>query len=1018
MKPLRLSIQAFGPFAEEQTLDFGDLAGQDFFLIHGPTGAGKTSILDAISFALYGETSGGLREPRDMRSHFADPTCPTRIVFEFQLSGKTYRVERSPEQQVPRQKGGGSKKQVGSANLWELRDGVAVPLATEKASAVDAKVVELMGFKAGQFRQVVILPQGQFQEFLLASSVERQSILQVLFQTGRYARITEALGNQAQALKDEIRTLLAESKQLLEQGGVQDRPALQARIAELDDALASLRGKRKAADEARSSADAALQEARRIEVLVKERDESLAELERLRGRDAEMEARREGLEKARRADRVEPAARNLRESEEFLARLKEDETTQARDLQVREEALEQARTTLDQAERLESQRENLRRTIARLKELEPQLKLLEKHRDEMRSAARERIGLEAELQRQQKRREAFVTAVEEGQLRRQMLLVESTRADAMEFQLQQDRKFRKSREDADRIQTELRLAEDESYAAEASRKARETEFLQARQRLDLLRNQWNAGQAAVLAEGLKHGSPCPVCGSRIHPQLATATAGTLPSETELGVAQERFTEAESLLNRATGTATQRATDATRLKSKLETFLETMGDRVNETAEQLAALEAEHRQGLENARRAAEELGLLSTKLRAKEEEKALCEASILDFQARIVKAQEREASARGALEVLEHGILADLRVPGALSAQLGQVTENLKVLEQQLVEARNAHESAAAGALQARTRLETHRTRVAEQVARSDRHRIEFESALSDLGFRDSAEFLAARRDPEAQERLTHEIRLHNEAVASAEDRHQRARAQAGDQTRPDVDSLEAALETAQRTLGDLDEELGRTTADRGHLDRIATVLQTKGQETAEKERRFGILGHLSRVARGEEGAKVSFERFVQGAILDEVLASASQRLMRMSRNRYTLRRSSGPGDLRRASGLDLEVPDAHTGRARAASTLSGGEGFQASLALALGLSDVVQRHTGGVRLDTVFVDEGFGSLDPEALDLALRTLSELKQGGRLVGIISHLEELKQRIPARLEVLPAPRGSRAVFRFG
>jgi exonuclease SbcC len=229
--------------------------------------------------------------------------------------------------------------------------------------------------------------------------------------------------------------------------------------------------------------------------------------------------------------------------------------------------------------------------------------------------------------------------------------------------------------------------------------------------------------------------------------------------------------------------------------------------------------------------------------------------------------------------------------------------------------------------------------------------------------------------------------------------------------------ALQTAFEEAMTLVQGLGERLGRTLSDQEGLLRAQAILSTKNQEASAKERRYVLLGRLARVARGEEGAKVSFERFVQGAILDEVLASASQRLLRMSKQRYGLQRSAGAGDLRRASGLELEVTDTHTGRTRAASTLSGGEGFLASLALALGLSDVVQRHAGGVRLDTVFVDEGFGSLDQETLDLAMRTLEELKQGGRLVGIISHLEEIKQRIAARLEVIPGPCGSRASFRL-
>ena len=313
--------------------------------------------------------------------------------------------------------------------------------------------------------------------------------------------------------------------------------------------------------------------------------------------------------------------------------------------------------------------------------------------------------------------------------------------------------------------------------------------------------------------------------------------------------------------------------------------------------------------------------------------------------------------------------------------------------------------------------LEAHRTTLLQAETRAEDCRKTMAKALAEARFWERRDFERACLSPEEQERLEQEIRTHGDALAAAEDRHQRALAQAGNAPAPDLSALQSGFEEAMSKVRSLGEQLGRTRSDQEGLLRTRTILGAKQREASAKEHRYGILGRLARVARGEEGAKVSFERFVQGAILDEVLASASQRLLRMSKQRYGLRRAAGAGDLRRASGLELEITDTHTGRTRAASTLSGGEGFLASLALALGLSDVVQRHAGGVRLDTVFVDEGFGSLDQEALDLALRTLGELKQGGRLVGIISHLEEIKQRIPARLEVIPGPCGSRASFRL-
>jgi exonuclease SbcC len=232
----------------------------------------------------------------------------------------------------------------------------------------------------------------------------------------------------------------------------------------------------------------------------------------------------------------------------------------------------------------------------------------------------------------------------------------------------------------------------------------------------------------------------------------------------------------------------------------------------------------------------------------------------------------------------------------------------------------------------------------------------------------------------------------------------------------PDLPFLQIARDRAQARFSQAGEALGQAQSEQASLQRLATTLAALEVRQGAEERRHRAAANLARVARGEDGARVSFERYVQGALLDEVLVSASERLRRMSKQRYALQRATTGGDLRRAGGLELEITDSHTGRARAVSSLSGGEGFQASLALALGLSDVVQRHAGGIRLDTVFIDEGFGSLDSEALDLALRTLEELNQGGRLVGLISHLDDVKARISARLEVTPGPGGSHARFR--
>jgi exonuclease SbcC len=291
-----------------------------------------------------------------------------------------------------------------------------------------------------------------------------------------------------------------------------------------------------------------------------------------------------------------------------------------------------------------------------------------------------------------------------------------------------------------------------------------------------------------------------------------------------------------------------------------------------------------------------------------------------------------------------------------------------------------------------------------------------FEAALLAAHFHDRTDFDRARRTHGEVQSLSDSLDRYAADLAAATRRCAQAEELADGLAAPDLPALQADRDTAQARFAQAAEALGRAQSERAALDHLEAELRRLTEASGDQDRRYRAVANLARVARGDDGDRVSFERHVQGAILDEVLVSASQRLLRMSKQRYALRRAALSTDQRKAGGLQLEITDTHTGRARAVSSLSGGEGFQASLALALGLSDVVQRHAGGIRLDTVFIDEGFGSLDPEALDLALRTLEDLNQGGRLVGLISHLEEVKARIPARLEVTPGPGGSHARFR--
>jgi len=928
MKPLRLSLEAFGPYAGRQDLDFADLGDQSFFLIHGPTGAGKTSILDGISYALYGQTSGGQRETRDLRSHFATADIPTRVTFDFALGGKTYRVERTPEQQVPKQRGGGLKKQLYAAHLWELRDGAEVPLATEKPTVVDAKVADLLGFKASQFRQVVLLPQGRFQEFMLAGSAERQAILQTLFQTARYAAIAEALAEGEKALRDSLLTAQAEARQLLGQAGV-------ATPQELP--------------------------------------------ERLQAAASRVAEKRQGQMEARVAlDRAEAVLRGGKQLEESLARvrtLEQEEVRLTEAAQAQAKALERAEAALAESVQSEPRREELRRASDRLKDLEPKLAALEQARKESAEAAQQGQRLKKLVEEQTQRRDAAGREATRQQALLQELRTEASQLAGHEGLLRLASQKRTQREQFDQAQQAVGRASTALNNARAARDAAQQAVKEARDHYRDLQERRLAAQAAHLARNLKSGEPCPVCGSEAHPRPAGPSVD-LPGEQELQQAQAQQDEAEATLARTQEAAAARSSALETARNRQQDLAHHLGEAAEVAPGSLAAEEAKHREELERSQTAVAGQARAEQLLTKLEDTQRQAEVELAATAQRLSELAVLGAGAQARLQVHEGALSEELRIPGALAAQRRKAEEELAQSEAGLKAARAARDAAQTAAIEAGTALKSHGNRLEAARMEARTTGAEFTAALAAVG-----------AEPPAEGRPV-----------------------------PDLPALQAARNDAQTRFSQAGEALGQAQSEQAALQRLATTLGELETRQGAEERRHRAASSLARVARGEDGARVSFERYVQGALLDEVLVSASERLRRMSKQRYALQRATAGGDLRRAGGLELEITDSHTGRARAVSSLSGGEGFQASLALALGLSDVVQRHAGGIRLDTVFIDEGFGSLDPEALDLALRTLEDLNQGGRLVGLISHLEEVKARISARLEVTPGPGGSHARFR--
>jgi exonuclease SbcC len=1013
---MRLTIQAFGPYREQEKVDFTELGPNRVFLIHGDTGAGKTTILDAIVFALYGETSGGERRADQMRCEAAPANLPTEVTFDFSLGRASFRIRRRPGQDLVGARGVPVSRPP-ETTLWD-RTGCSEeqegkPLTT-KITEANALIKEHLGFSCDQFRQVVVLPQGRFRELLSAGSDKREEILRQLFKTGRFRQLEEALQERAKAVRDEMAALKVErSAQLkvvdaaddvelaaLISAAASEQEAATTRVAEAE--AASL-----GADEALTAAEAA-HEARSALLT------AWADLERLETRKDEIAALRLRVETGARAEKVQPAADTLAdaarrlagatiarlEADEALGRVRAEEQTAVEALATENERSPEREAASDNLRRLESLTGAIAGWRAALGEFEAVRGRVAAAQQASRAAAELHIHAEqdlASLRQQLGAANAAAAQVEGARARYEGVKQHEHRC----------RRLLAAREAVVAAEDRYaRLAMAESAAREAAKNA-DSELARLEER-------WRAGRAVALAAGLAPGTPCPVCGATDHP--APARAGeTDVSDDELNEGKsvaERTRQAHSDAHEATARSKNEVTAAQAVEQSIRQEPGARPDMALVWAEAAVAACRAELEGLT----AQAEAGELESRV-------AGAETALADAGSLASKASEALATEETALAVIEarlHERAAlvpeELRAAGTLE----DATEEARRAKKALDDAFEAAQSRLSEAKDKRIALEAAAAAAAaSQTAAADQEKTclaGFGAALTKHGFAGEEAWRRALL-PE-QERAEFEAGLleYGNAVQQAKGRLHQAELAVANQPEPaDVAALRSGAEGARfaHTAA-----ITRQADAKNAVAKLGKIKQRLAGIDAKSEgvrRMYETVGVLAEVANGGNPNRVSFQRWVLGVYLDEVLVGASRKLFAMSKGRYQLRRQKDPSGGRRPSGLDLAVFDEFSGTPRPAVTLSGGESFLAALSLALGLAETVQEHAAGVPLETIFVDEGFGALDSDALELAIDALMELQLGGRLVGVISHVPELQQVIPARLEVRGGSGGSSTRF---
>jgi exonuclease SbcC len=1018
VKPHHLVIEAFGPYAERVAIDFDALSDEGLFLIHGSTGAGKTFLLDAMSFALYGEVSGE-RGVKGLRSDHAPPQAVPRVELDFSAGGARYRVERTPPYTATKLRGSGTTEKLAAAALFRVLGTEQQPVAS-RTGEVTREVERIVGLNAAQFRQVILLPQGRFAEVLRAKAEEREALLKTLFETEIHERAGSWLEDQARSALRAIEEQKRHLAWLREQAGQEwlpfadqphgraegegasrsqdpmgaERPASASDPgtptdqAGLDRLLERIRLVVAACEESRRRATEALEQAQRHRAAVVQAADRFDRRAAARTQLAQLEPQQPAIEalalQLAAADRAEALRPSLEADQAARRDLQDLELRLRRELERAAAVRDGARGLPDAVVALgllslpESVDLQRARTVLATRRVE--VEGLARQAEEARQA-RDRAARALALQQQ--------AQAEIAQVQRQLQLLRDQRL-AAEAALQA------ARSAADRLDGLTQAKNSLAERALASRKVRKGRRLEAEaietlraaeQRLQLtttalrtLRDRQLAGMAARLAGDLSSGSPCPVCGSSHHPQPARSAADAVDAG--------QIEAAEAALNQANQEQQAAVMHLADIRIRLEAVLEKAGAAAEDPA--AAIRDAEQAElALTAAQQQAERLPQLERSLAEQGRQITSLEISL---QAATTTAAVQERSAADAIQRAGEEEVA-------VAAELGegvaprQVLDSLSAVEQALETLARCSEADA--------RL---RTRQEQAAARLERD-------LEAAGIADAAALAAALRSEQERTGWRRRIEAFREALIS-----QRAILAAPDllelpELRPDTAAAELAEVAADGARTAAVERHSEARGAEDDIHRLSEEHRRLAGALADQEARSELLSDVANRCQGKTAPYISLQRWVLSAYLAEICAYANQRLDLMTSGRYQLRLTDAGGRGGRNAGLNLRVRDAFTGEEREVTSLSGGETFQASLALALGVADTVQAHSGGVHLDALFVDEGFGSLDPDNLQLAMDELDRLREGGRLIGVISHVAALRERIRSGLQVIASDQGS-------
>lgn len=1045
MQPLLIELVNFGPY-RHAVIDFQAFYEHSLFLISGKTGAGKTTIFDGMCFALYGITSGGLRQGKEMRSTFADTGEETRVRFVFRHGSYTYEIVRSPEQTVAKKRGSGTREQPASVSLTVFDDAQQEIQQYTKQKDIGPLLEDLLHLNAAQFAQIVMLPQGEFRRFLNADSSEKEKVLRKLFGTDMYRRAAEQIKEQQ---KQQSKKIEGDRQKMVhyidtlewEPEFAEKKPESTAvddvlRLAEEQhqsyrDSITRLDARRQLVTDKQEQLEAVIRQKEQLLSQFAARDELLAEQARLTAQADDITSQKVQLKKLQ---DVQAMQTDLRLEQELLAEHAETERehqTISVHLTASETKLVQLRQQLAEVNGREQAMTEKTRELTEMRRVLPLFEETDKLKAQQKTwqteLKQQTEALQA-IQQQQTVLENRRTELNQALQKSQQLWSDKHSLEIRQQQLEQTEKTVRR---LHQLSLEQKTLADSAGRIKTDISRLTAELAETEADYNQCKSDWAAMQIARLSMDLIEGSPCPVCGATEHPEPYHAVAST--SE-EIARAEQLMTEAEETVQLVREKLAARQESAKHLDKQLADKQKTAADTRSElldmpfaevvaaeaisgdwdaaltvvqaelsgaeaqskaVSEALTRLE-ESRQTLneteEQLKTVTEQKTVLTDKLNSQQQQLVRIEAGIAERTSQFPPDWHDAAQLTG-LIAREDTALAEW------NKERLSLGDELNELDKQRAQQASTQSYLAERLTVLGKKLDTQQTLVADKLAKAAIADAEVPSLQAELS-----------RMPEIEA----VVAAYQSAVALNADKLTDVTAILQGQEKPEMTADKAALAELMQEKSAVETEkiVRQETMKRNDktIARIKEVQASVRQELVE----LTELTELSDVLNGDGANKMSIERYVLQTYFEEVLDVANERLQHLTRNRYAFELNEAQGSYKKRTGLEINVYDDNVGGVRSVNTLSGGESFIAALSLSLALAEVIQRQAGGVQIDALFIDEGFGSLDEDALETAIESLEMIEGDGRLIGIISHVKELKERIPQQLEVLSSASGQSTV----